>query len=183
MQSHQQMLSIPHLIIIFLVALVVLGPEKLPQVARMMGKAMADFRRITTDFRVQIEDEMQEMERQTRIKKEAGANEATIASALPAVMPPVETPAPTPAATEDPLSRLAVPRDWTGEEIPADNAAVDPSSDQASHQIGQSSNEAPGQTSDQTSDQRSDQPSDQASRVNVPEPVPAEPGHTETHTG
>ena len=60
------MLSIPHLVVIFLIALIVLGPEKLPQVARVLGKAMADFRRITTDFRVQIEDEMREMERHTR---------------------------------------------------------------------------------------------------------------------
>jgi Tat protein translocase TatB subunit len=67
------MLSIPHLVIIFLVALVVLGPEKLPQVARMLGKAMADFRRVTGDFRVQIEDEMREMERQALLKKEAAA--------------------------------------------------------------------------------------------------------------
>lgn len=76
------MLSIPHLVIIFLVALVVLGPEKLPQVARMLGKAMADFRRVTTDFRVQIEDEMQEMERQARIKKEAALAEAAVATAI-----------------------------------------------------------------------------------------------------
>jgi len=63
------MLSVPHLVIIFLVALIVLGPEKLPQVARVLGKAMADFRRVTTDFRSQIEDEMRDMERQTRIQQ------------------------------------------------------------------------------------------------------------------
>jgi sec-independent protein translocase protein TatB len=63
------MLSIPHLVVIFLIALIVLGPEKLPQVARVLGKAMADFRRITTDFRVQIEDEMREMERHTRLQQ------------------------------------------------------------------------------------------------------------------
>ena len=71
------MLSIPHLIIIFLVALVVFRPEKLPQVARVLGKAMADFRRITNDFRGQIEDEMQEMERQTRIRQELAAHSIT----------------------------------------------------------------------------------------------------------
>jgi hypothetical protein len=32
-----QMLSIPHLIVIFIVALVVFGPEKLPELARMLG--------------------------------------------------------------------------------------------------------------------------------------------------
>jgi sec-independent protein translocase protein TatB len=63
------MLSVPHLVIIFLVALIVLGPEKLPQIARVLGKAMADFRRVTTDFRIQIEDEMREMERHTRMQQ------------------------------------------------------------------------------------------------------------------
>ena len=96
------MLSIPHLVVIFLVALVVLGPEKLPQVARMLGKAMADFRRITTDFRVQIEDEMQEMERQTRLKKEAAAAEAT----PPPAAPPFDAPpsAEQPSSPEVPAS-------------------------------------------------------------------------------
>jgi Tat protein translocase TatB subunit len=74
------MLSIPHLVIIFLIALIVLGPEKLPQVARMLGKAMADFRRVTTDFRVQIEDEMREMERHTRLQQQ---QQMTTAEASP----------------------------------------------------------------------------------------------------
>lgn len=74
------MLSIPHLVIIFLIALIVLGPEKLPQVARVLGKAMADFRRVTTDFRVQIEDEMREMERHTRLQQQ---QQMTTAEASP----------------------------------------------------------------------------------------------------
>ncbi len=102
------MLSIPHLVVIFLVALVVLGPEKLPQVARMLGKAMADFRRITTDFRVQIEDEMQEMERQTRLKKEAAAAEAT--------PPPAATPFDAPPSAEQPSSPEVPVEPSTGSE-------------------------------------------------------------------
>lgn len=74
------MLSIPHLVIIFLIALIVLGPEKLPQLARVLGKAMADFRRVTTDFRVQIEDEMREMERHTRLQQQ---QQMTTAEASP----------------------------------------------------------------------------------------------------
>ena len=85
------MLSIPHLVIIFLVALVVLGPEKLPQVARVMGKAMADFRRITNDFRMQIEDEMRDLERQARDREIATALQP-VAPSTPTVptAPPVE---------------------------------------------------------------------------------------------
>src|SRR5689334_24214522 len=97
------MLSIPHLAIIFIIALIVLGPEKLPQVARVLGKAMADFRRITTDFRVQIEDEMRDMERHTRLQQmsttEASPYHPTdpeLLGAVPATSAPV-TPALTPA--------------------------------------------------------------------------------------
>jgi sec-independent protein translocase protein TatB len=103
------MLSIPHLVVIFLIALIVLGPEKLPQVARVLGKAMADFRRITTDFRVQIEDEMRDMERHTRVQQmtpaEAspyhptdpellGAVPASAAPAMPAPSTSAEVPPP-----------------------------------------------------------------------------------------
>jgi sec-independent protein translocase protein TatA len=79
------MLSIPHLLIIFLVALIVLGPDKLPQVARVLGKTMAEFRRITSDFRMTIEGEVREMERQAELKQAAAAAQAEVDSALEAV--------------------------------------------------------------------------------------------------
>ncbi len=79
------MLSIPHLLIIFLVALIVLGPDKLPQVARVLGKTMAEFRRITADFRTTIEGEVREMERQAEIRQAADAAKAEVNSALEAV--------------------------------------------------------------------------------------------------
>jgi Tat protein translocase TatB subunit len=79
------MLSIPHLLIIFLVALVVLGPDKLPQVARVLGKTMAEFRRITADFRSTIEGEVREMERQAEIRQAAAAAQAEVNTALEAV--------------------------------------------------------------------------------------------------
>jgi len=60
------MLSLPHLVILFIIALLVFGPEKLPELARMLGKAMAEFRRVTYDVRKVVEDEMREIEHQTR---------------------------------------------------------------------------------------------------------------------
>ena len=113
------MLSIPHLVVIFLIALIVLGPEKLPQVARVLGKAMADFRRITTDFRVQIEDEMREMERHTRLQQ------MSTPSPSPAFTPPAFTPSdaellgatPTPAEVPPPA---ATPAPAAVPEKPAD---------------------------------------------------------------
>jgi sec-independent protein translocase protein TatB len=60
------MLSLPHLILIFIIALIAFGPEKLPQLARTLGKAMAEFRKVTTDLRRVVEDEMREIDRQAR---------------------------------------------------------------------------------------------------------------------
>ena len=76
------MLSVPHLIVLFLVALIVLGPDKLPQVARVLGRTMAEFRRITSDFRYQIEGEVRDFERQRM-------NEETERTA---VLPPAVSP-------------------------------------------------------------------------------------------
>lgn len=46
------------LLLIFVIALLVFGPEKLPQVARSVGKAMRDLKRTTNDIRSSIEREI-----------------------------------------------------------------------------------------------------------------------------
>lgn len=61
------MLSVPHLIIIFLVALLVFGPEKLPELARKLGKATAEFRRASESLRAGFEDHMRELERDAKV--------------------------------------------------------------------------------------------------------------------
>jgi TatA/E family protein of Tat protein translocase len=71
------MLSVPHLVIIFLVALIVFGPEKLPELARTFGRAMSEFKRATGDLRAGFEEHMRELER------EASIREAQRASAPP----------------------------------------------------------------------------------------------------
>ncbi len=58
------MLSIPHLIVIFVVVLVVFGPQKLPELARGLGKLMAELRKASSDFRFAFEEEMRDLERQ-----------------------------------------------------------------------------------------------------------------------
>jgi TatA/E family protein of Tat protein translocase len=60
------MLSIPHMIVVFVVVLVVFGPQKLPELARGLGKLMAEFRKASTDFKTAFEEEMRDIERQAR---------------------------------------------------------------------------------------------------------------------
>lgn len=132
------MLSVPHLVVIFLIALIVLGPEKLPQVARVLGKAMADFRRITTDFRIQIEDEMREMERHTRLQQMTPAEASPYRPTDPELLGAVPaTPAPaTPAEVPPP------PAAFTGAQEPA-TLAPETSPDRAAVSTGASVPEKP----------------------------------------
>ena len=67
--ARTKMLSMPHLIIVFLVALIVFGPEKLPELARSFGKAMAEFKRATGDLKAGFEEHMRELEREARLNE------------------------------------------------------------------------------------------------------------------
>jgi sec-independent protein translocase protein TatB len=85
------MLSIPHLIILFVIALMVFGPEKLPELARMLGKAMAEFRRVTGDVRRVVEDEMRDLELKTR-EADLRKREAELAAEREkSIKPPTES--------------------------------------------------------------------------------------------
>jgi len=75
------MLSVPHMIVLFIVVLVVFGPQKLPELARGLGKMMAEFRKASTDFKSAFEEEMREMERQALQAERKKAAEAAAASA------------------------------------------------------------------------------------------------------
>jgi len=55
------------MIVVFLVVLVVFGPQKLPELARTLGKLMAEFRKASTDFKGAFEEEMRDLERQARL--------------------------------------------------------------------------------------------------------------------
>ena len=50
----------PELLVILLVALLVLGPNKLPEAARQVGRAMSELRRLSSGFQSELRDAMQE---------------------------------------------------------------------------------------------------------------------------
>lgn len=55
-------LGFPELIFIFVLALLIFGPKKMPELGRTLGKAMAEFRKATTDLKRTINAEMLEQE-------------------------------------------------------------------------------------------------------------------------
>jgi TatA/E family protein of Tat protein translocase len=90
------MLSVPHMIVVFVIVLVVFGPQKLPELARGLGKLMAEFRKASTDFKSAFEEEMRDLERQAR---EVERRKAETASSAAAAQTQSETPA-TPSGAE-----------------------------------------------------------------------------------
>src|SRR6202162_5658418 len=73
-------------LIIMVIALVVLGPRRLPLIGRQFGKLMYEFRKASNDFKFQMEEELRLSEEADRRKKEE-AERARVA-ALP---PPTQT--------------------------------------------------------------------------------------------
>lgn len=58
-------------IFIFLLALLVFGPKKLPELGKTIGKAMTEFRRASSELKSTFDREMSNLERETEPLKEA----------------------------------------------------------------------------------------------------------------
>jgi sec-independent protein translocase protein TatB len=72
-------------IVLFVLALLLFGPKKLPQLARELGKWVGEFRRASNEFKMQMEEELR-MADQAERQKQAAAIEAAapVTPALPA---------------------------------------------------------------------------------------------------
>jgi sec-independent protein translocase protein TatA len=56
-------IGIQELVLILVIALVIFGPKKLPELGRSLGKSLAEFRRATNDMKRSIENELNEEEK------------------------------------------------------------------------------------------------------------------------
>ena len=56
-------LGIPELIVIFVIALVVFGPKKLPDLGKSIGRAMAEFKKAQQEFQESVQAEMKEVQK------------------------------------------------------------------------------------------------------------------------
>ena len=102
-------LGMPEILIILVIALIVFGPRKLPELGKTLGKSLAQFRRASEDFKRQWEDEVA-IERQ-RIEAPASApvehtNSSTADSPVSEDIQPTaaEEPSPPSTGSEEPVA-------------------------------------------------------------------------------
>ena len=62
-------LGLPEMIFIFLMALIIFGPKKLPEIGRQIGKALNEFKRASNEFKAQIETEINNLDIDTRSRE------------------------------------------------------------------------------------------------------------------
>ncbi len=55
-------LGMPEMIFIFLLALIIFGPKKLPEIGRQLARAMTEFKRASNEFKSQLEAEIRDLE-------------------------------------------------------------------------------------------------------------------------
>ena len=133
-------------LILMVLALVVLGPRKLPELGRQVGKLMYEFRKASNDFKYQMEEELRSAEDADRRKREAEERDRQLALNPPAAEPaagsapateapaaagPAATAESAPAAPSDPYAgytefvkeqeRLATEH---GQPVPSDETAA-----------------------------------------------------------
>jgi len=87
-------LGMPELIVIFVIALLVFGPRKLPELGRSLGKSLGEFKRASNELRSTLEEEVR-IDEQREAQKAAAATAAAAPAPAAAEAPgprPVETP-------------------------------------------------------------------------------------------
>ncbi len=87
-------LGMPELIMIMVLALLLFGPKKLPEIGKQVGKALGEFKRASNDLKRTIEDEMEKASSAVKIDdppKEPPAATPAIAPADGTVSRPSET--------------------------------------------------------------------------------------------
>lgn len=62
-------IGMQEILIILLVALVVIGPKRLPEVARTLGKGFAEFKKATDDFQESVRKDLEQDKHQEFVKK------------------------------------------------------------------------------------------------------------------
>ena len=117
-------------IFIFILAFVLLGPKKTSELARQVGKLMAEFRKASNDFKYQFNEEMRVADQQEQQRKQEAERAALgtgvaapLVSAENTILPPAagQTPFTEPPGAEPVPYAVSAVSATTGEETPIED--------------------------------------------------------------
>jgi len=91
-------IGMPELIIIFVIALIIFGPRKLPELGKSLGRSISEFKRASNELRNTLEDEIRLDEQRQKA--------------------PAPTPAPAPAPTPSPVAPVEPQAPVASEQAP-----------------------------------------------------------------
>src|SRR5512146_3065533 len=75
-------LGFTEMLFIFVLALIIFGPKKLPEIGRQLGKALAEFKRASNEFKYQLDAEMRQLEAETKISGAGATAENSVAGGI-----------------------------------------------------------------------------------------------------
>ncbi len=96
-------IGMPELIVIFVIALIIFGPRRLPDLGKSLGRSIAEFKRASNELRNTLEEEIRVDE-----QKQAQAARPAVAAPAQPVSTPADSqqaPAPQPVAVPDTQAR------------------------------------------------------------------------------
>jgi TatA/E family protein of Tat protein translocase len=99
------------LIVILVIALIIFGPRKLPDLGRSLGKSIGEFRKASNELKSTLEDEIRvEEQREQRVKTEAEQTTAVEAASSHVPAAPTDESSAEPQPAEEPtVSRTSTP--------------------------------------------------------------------------
>jgi sec-independent protein translocase protein TatB len=112
-------------LILMVLALVVFGPRRLPQIGRQIGKLMYEFRKASNDFKFQMEEELRQSEEADRRQKAEAERQRNLAAApqSPQLGQPSEAAADSASISPSASTESPVPSPYPGETTYPDIAA------------------------------------------------------------
>ena len=81
-------LGMPELILILVLALLLFGPKKLPEIGKQLGKGLGEFKRASNDLKRSIEDEIEKASKEEPASPPPDAKPTAVEAAAPASASP-----------------------------------------------------------------------------------------------
>ena len=105
-------IGMPELVLIFVVALLVFGPKKLPEIGKSIGKGLAEFKRASDELKKTIEQEIEQGKNEVAsVKGHVASIPQSLRSATSLETSPAPEPAPAPVAVgpAEPVATIPQP--------------------------------------------------------------------------